>query len=95
MRIATTTSPISTCSIVNVACPLKKPAMATAMIGMTMKPPICCAVRASLTRALTMIPSRTLSRQMSGTRVTIATSQTSLKISRVRAGSAIAPLTRP
>ena len=84
-----------TCCMLNDAWPLKKPATAMAMIGMTMKLPICCAVRASFTRELTMIPSSTLSRQMSGTSVSIATFQTSLKTRFVRRGSAMAPFTTP
>ena len=84
-----------TCCIVNEAWPLKKPATATAMIGMTMKLPSCCAVRASFTRELTMMPSSTLSRQISGTSEIIATRQTSLKMRFVSRGSATAPFTSP
>ena len=46
--------------MVKVACPPKNCATATPMIGITTKPPICWAVRASLTRLLTTMPSSTL-----------------------------------
>ena len=86
---------MSTCCRVKVACPPKNWATATAMIGITTNPPICWAVRGSLTRLLTMIPSRTLNRQINGTRVSMATIQVSLKTKRVSRGSAMAPLTSP
>jgi hypothetical protein len=48
-----------------------------------------------LTRLLITIPSRTLSRQIRGTSVSMAMIQTSLNTNRVSRGSAIRPLTNP